>query len=264
MIVSRFVLIFFLFSTTVLFGQEKRINSLKVDTIYHAGINPAGELFFVSTKGVSKCNQNGSLIQTTAFENLGSITSFDSWHLTEEVIYTRDKQRIDIYTPQLDLRTSFTIDSSFAIEPYLVAASTDEKHFWIFDAADLSLKKVNPKTGEVLTDVIISTNLAAAQEAISMREYQHFLFFRIKGKLLVFNGMGKQLKSIELPTEASFDFFGEEMLVINKNYIQFTNLFSSEKRTLLLPQNFKQVLLTDTRLFGVTQHGIEVFEFLPN
>jgi hypothetical protein len=246
------------------FAQVSEIKTLAFDTILFSGINPAGELYVMSEKEILKFDKDGAINQSLTLPHAHTITSFDSWHLTQVVLYYRAEQKIEIYNPQLEPRISFTIDSSFAIEPYLVTSSTDEKSSWIFDAADISLKKVNPVTNQVFVDVIVSDLISSAHDVVSMREYQRFLFLQTNNSLLVFNAMGKKIRTIETPTGARFDFFGEEIVLLHKNTIQFINLFSSDQRQILLSKSFKKVLLTDDRFFGVTENTIEIFEFQPN
>ncbi len=254
----------FVFAMQNSFAQDSKIKTLVFDSILFSGINPSGELYVVSKNTITRFDKDGTILQTQPYKSSSFITSFDSWHLTQIVTYYRANQHIEVYSPQLDLRNSFSIDSSFAIEPFLIAASTDEKHLWVFDAADVSLKKVNPKTGEVVVDVVLKNMDTSTRKILLLREYQHFLFFQLDTRLLVFNGMGKQIKTIEMPDKASFDFFGEEILLLHEGKIQFIDLFSSEERNMPLPKSFKKVLLTDDRFFGVSNRTIEIFEFRPN
>jgi hypothetical protein len=258
------LLIGFLASSLFSFSQRKFIKELSFDTIRFAGINPAGELFVISKKSINKYDKDGSLMNTTPFTSSEALTSFDSWHLTQVVLYYRNKQKIEIYNPQLDLRKVLPIDSSFAVEPFWIAASTDEKHYWIFDMADESLKKINPITEEVVVDVVVSITNSTKIAVLGMREYQRFLFLQTSSNLMVFNGMGKHIRTIDLKDATSFDFFGEEILILKKDTIQFISLFSAEQREIIVKNSYTKVMLTDDRLFGVNPNSIEILAFQSN
>jgi hypothetical protein len=260
--VFPFILIFV--SVINCFAQGSKINTLTFDSILFSGINPAGELYVVSKKEITKFDKDGAIKQALSVSDSRTITCFDSWHLTQTVVYYRSEQKIDVYNPQLELQKSFTIDSSFAIEPYLVTTSTDEKSTWIFDAADISLKKVNRATNQVYLDVIVSDLISDAHSVLSIREYQRFLFLQTNNSLLIFNAMGKKIRTIETPTASRFDFLGEEILLLHKDKVQFINLFSSDERQMVLSKPFQKVMLTDDRFFGVNENTLEIFEFQPN
>jgi hypothetical protein len=250
-----------LFLSTFSLAQEKKINTLNVDVLYHAGINPAGELYTVSEKKISRFDKDGNMMKEIPLPSASLITQFDAWHLTQVVLYFREAQHIEIYNPDLEIRNTFVIDSVFAIEPQWIAASFDQKHFWIFDKADQSIKKVNYKTGEVVVDEVITA--LGNNEVRSMREYQRFLFVQTKTGLLIFNNIGKHIRTIPANAAQSFDFFGEEIALLQQNSVTLSSLFTKEERSKTLPDNFQHVWLSDDRLFGRKGNSIEIYSFDP-
>lgn len=256
----RYLLVLLLLSTLSL-AQEKKINTISFDVLYHAGINPAGELYTVSEKKISRFDKDGNILKELSFPSASTITQFDTWHLTQVVLYFREGQRIDIYNPDLEIRNTFVIDSVFAIEPHWIAASFDQKHFWIFDKADRSIKKVNYKTGEVVVDEIISAS-GISGEVLSMREYQRFLFVQTQSSLFIFNSIGKHIRTLSAATQ-SFDFFGEEIALLQKNSVTLSSLFTKEERSKTLPGVFQHIWISDERLFGRNGSAVEIYSFNP-
>lgn len=257
-------LFFTLFINLVAIAQEQKINTVLLDELLHVGINPAGELYTATPTKITRFDKDGKMINELILPSGINISQFDSWHLTQFVLYYRETQRVEIYNPQLDLRSSFTIDSVFAIEPEFITASFDQKHFWIFDKADGSIKKVNYKTGEVLIDEVIRAFNTKQNPILSMREYQRFLFLQTNTTLFVFNAMGNHIHSFEVKTWQNFDFFGEELFLVAPHELQLTSLFTTEKRSISIEGSYNKVLLTDDRLFGITKNTIEIFGFTPN
>jgi hypothetical protein len=237
-------------------AQSTNVKTLSFDTVYHAGINPAGELFVASSQAITRFDKDGKVLNKLPLADVKQITSFDAWHLTQLILYYRDQQRIDIYNHQLELRTSFVIDSVFGIEPWLVAASFDQKTFWVYDKADNSLKRFNRATGEISVDVICQS-ITSSASVIYLREYQRFLFFQTRDHTEVFNALGKSIQRIESGNKP-LTFYGEEIVIIHDNMLEYIDLFTKEKRAQSIPTSYKQVLITDERMFGITDNSIDI------
>jgi hypothetical protein len=244
------------------FSQPKSLSQIQFGKLHFAGINPAGELFTLSNDKINRFDKDGKATHELKFTRANEVTQFDAWHLTQLVLYYRSTQTVEMYNPVLDLRNSFVIDSAFAIEPEWIAASFDQQYFWIFDKADQSIKKVNYKTQEVLIDERIQ--LFERQEIVKgMREYQRFLFIRTNTALHVFNAMGRHIKKIDIKPTQSFDFFGEELAILDGNQLLLSSLFAKDSRSVSAFDVFDQVFVTDERLFGIRQNRVEIFPFNP-
>lgn len=252
------LILLFLCLITDLRGQTKRTKILSFDTVYHAGINPAGELFVVSGNAVTRFDKDGNVLNKLVLAETNQLTSFDSWHLTQIVLYFRQQQRVEIYNHQLDFRHSFTIDSVFAIEPWLIAASYDQKYFWIYDKADNSLRKINPQTGEISVDAICQP-IASSTLVFNLREYQRFLFLQTDSYFEIFNAIGKPIQHIN-STSQPITFYGEEIVVIRDGTLEYIDLFTKERRTQLISQAYHYVLLTDERMFGISHRSVDILE----
>lgn len=254
--------ILFLFLSLSSFAQEAKIATITFGALHHAGINPAGELYAASDNKLMRFDKEGQLMKEVSLSSTANITQFDAWHLTQLVLYYRETQRVEIYNPELEIRNSFVIDSAFAIEPQWIAASFDQKNFWIFDGADGSIKKVNYKTGEVLLDEVVPSFASASEKIRAMREYQRFLFIQTTSKLYIFNAMGKHIRTLNTEKQ-SFDFFGEEITLLLDTNLHFSSLFTKEERSRVLPELFQKVWISDERLFAVKGNTIEIFPFDP-
>lgn len=259
--------ILFFFTLSISFAtsaQDQKIITVSYDNLLHAGINPAGELYTAASNNITRYDKNGTILNERTLPSVDTISQFDSWHLTQLVLYYRETQRVEIYNPEIELRSSFVIDSVFAIEPEFIAASYDQQSFWIFDKADGSLKKVNYKTSEVLIDEVISAFNILQNPLVAMREYQRFLFLKTATTLFVFNSIGKYIHSFAIQDQQNFDFFGEEFFLLTPHELQFNSLFTLEKRSVPLKEAYEQVLLTDDRFFGIRKNTIDFWGFTPN
>jgi len=150
-----------------------------------------------------------------------------------------------------------------AIDPWLMCVSGDY-NFWVLDAADISLKKINASSGTVTTDAKIAEQPDDISSYVYLREYQGFVFVLHKKKgVLIFSGLGRLLKVVGESDLSHFNFLGEELYFQTGNTINFFNLFTAETRELHLKQTGQFVLLTDERLYIIQKNSIDFFEISP-
>ncbi len=241
---------------------QKKIKSVTVsDEIIFATVDRPGDLYIMTKSGqIQKFDKDGKLL--SVYKNDPAPTLFDPRDGARLFAYYHNDQHYSFLNPAFDVTRSHTVDPSIAIDPLLVCVSGDY-NFWILDGSDISLKRVNGSTGVIDVDIKID-NVATAAAFIYMREYQGFLFLSHKEKgLLVFNSLGKWLKTIELPAQANFNFLGEELYYPDKDVIKFFNLFTAEKRDIPMKQSGRFVLLTDERQYFIQPTTIDFFETNP-
>src|SRR5690606_15035640 len=103
-------------------------------------------------------------------------TVFDPRDGARIFAYHRETQRYKFFTPSFETLSAFEVDPSFAIQPWLICTSGENK-LWILDAADNTLKKVNARSSEVEVEVVVdSTSIGKVTQFTTMREYQAFVF----------------------------------------------------------------------------------------
>jgi hypothetical protein len=175
------------------------------------------------------------------------------------MLYEPAERKVHFYNPQLEYKQFFYIDSVFAIDPVHVTGAFDQKSIWILDAADNSLKKVNTRIGEVTIDVPMPG--LKANEIQTIREYQQFLFLISTQQVVILNGVGKKIKTIPLLANQQIEFFGEELVLYSGNELLLIDLFSNEKRKIILPAAFSKILLAEDRLIGFRGDHCTIYEY---
>jgi hypothetical protein len=258
----RFIL-YFLILTVPTYAQKK-ISTVEVrDEIIQATVDRVGELY-IETKGgeIQKFDVNGKLL--SVYKNRPSPTLFEPRDGSRLFAYFKNERRIDYMNPSFEATSTYNIDSAFVIEPWLVCSSGDH-NLWIVDAADRTLKKIEPRKSSLLVDVKLPEGISTDFLSVTtLREYQGFVFLLDKQKgIHIFNGMGKLIKTISAPQLTYFNFLGEELYYPVADKLTFLNLFSTETREISLGGSFKFVLLTDERRFIVHETTIDFFEFKP-
>lgn len=257
------LLFFFLLINISSFAQKKIITINISDEILSASVDRVGELYVITKKAhIQKFDANGKLI--SFYRNGPAPSLFEPRDGSRLFAFFKTERKIQYLSPSFEIQTSSLIDSAFVIDPWLVCSSGNH-NIWVIDAADHTLKKIDPKTSAVPVDVKFPENFPSDLSVItSMREYQGFLFFLDKRKgIHIFNGMGRWIKTISIQDPMYFNFLGEELYYPEHNKLVFINLFSAERREMQVKQPFKIALLTDERLFLLQKTAIDFFEYKP-
>ncbi|HYC85331.1 MAG TPA: hypothetical protein VEB86_08920 [Chryseosolibacter sp.] len=245
------------------FGQKK-IKTIELsDSIKSAYVDRVGELYVITRGGqVQRYDADGKLQILYRADDIPTL--FDPRDGARLFAYYRSTQTYQYLNPSFEITKAYRIDSSFAIEPWLICPSGDHK-LWVLDAVDHSLKRLNPKESVVEVEVVIDSVLIRdARLFTTMREYQGFVFLFEPGKgIHIFSAMGKHIKTIAAPGSTSFHFLGEEMYYRDGSSIRFLDLFSAEGRAIQPVQKSGDILLTDIRLFHVQDLRVDIYEYTP-
>lgn len=242
----------------------KRIRTIAIPgTIVSTAIDRTGDFYAISGSGeIRRFDKDGNL--TSLYKADTVPTLFDPRDGARPFAYFREKHQYRYFNPSFETIGSYEIDPSFAIEPWLVCPSGEYK-LWILDRPDQSLKKVNIRESDMEVEVVIDTTLVADASSFRiMREYQNFLFLlNPPEEILVFNALGRHIKTIEAPGIQSFNFLGEELYYMTGNRLEFFNLFTAETSELEIPRGYSDALLTDERMILFTRERIDIYPFRP-
>lgn len=252
---------FFIFPLAV-FCQSQKIKTLETsDTTIAAFVDRPGDLYLASVSGqFQKFSKDGEV--QVVHKNQPAPDLFDPRDGARLFAFYRNLRQYAYLDPSFDFLNTYKIDSAFVIDPWLICPSGDF-NVWILDAADASLKKVNTRLEKIEVDVKIDPSLAAT-DVLYLREYQGFLFGLTKSSsIVIFNSMGKLIKTLTAPGIRYFNFLGEELYYASGGKLKFFDLFSAETREMNLPAPCKFALLTDERLYLVKEKSVDLFNFKP-
>lgn len=254
-----------LHSSIFLFGQSKKIKSFTTsDAVTHATVDRAGDFYLVLKNGeILKYDKIG--VKIGSYKGKPDLTSFDPTNAIRLLTYYIADHQYTWLSPSLDnVNTEFQkIDASWAVDPSLICIAGDY-NLWILDKADWNLKKINTKQSTTLIEFSILKEIPNPQ-ITAMKEYLNFIFLINNDKdIFVYNAMGKMLRKIETPEIHSLNFLGEELYYLQGNTIQFFDLYTAEKRSLLLDKPYSQVILTDERILTLKgEKEVVIAEFKP-
>jgi hypothetical protein len=174
-------------------------------------------------------------------------------------IYFADTKKGSFFSPET--KQEFNIQNHYAIEPIL-ATSSGDNNVWIVDKADWSVKRFDPKASKIVAEALIDkTQFEGEPKILAVREYQNFLFVLEKNTgILIFNGLGKQIKKVDGKEIPYFNFLGEELYYKKGDKLIFYDLFDGKTREENTDEKSRYTLLTDARKYVVYTDRIDVFE----
>ncbi|MBL7870641.1 MAG: hypothetical protein JNM78_03445 [Cyclobacteriaceae bacterium] len=261
----KFIFLSFLFIPCIASSQTdfKKIMEWKTKNVMLITEDRLGNFFLVQKDGkIKKYNPNGKILASGSEK---SLTLIEPWYQPSIFIYVRSKQKYTISGRNFENKQEFDIEPAFAIEPYLVCPTHDNK-LWILDHADLSLKKVNRLTNEVIHEFEVdSTMLSPNNEFIYLREYLNLIFLLDKNSgILILNHLGKLINKIEVTNLKSFYFYGEDLYYLSDNKLTFFNILTEKQREIQLPVDSQQAILTDERIITLDSNGkVTLYSYSP-
>lgn len=229
--------------------------------VVSASVDRPGELYLLCRDGqILHTDQNGDIITqvTTPLPDV-----FDPRDGARHFVFFRKNKTAGYISPALDMSQAEPLEAAFAIQPEWVCASGDY-NLIILDGADTTLKKIDVKKGLVLWEKPVASSLKKKLSILAMREYQNFIFIQDKTQgVLVFNALGKLIKTIPVKASSNFGFLGEEMYYRDGDRLLFFDLFKPEGRDMKLPCAQGQVLLTDQRIFCIQDNKVDYYTYAP-
>ncbi|HTJ50973.1 MAG TPA: hypothetical protein VL443_16035 [Cyclobacteriaceae bacterium] len=258
---TRFILLISLIAPLALHGQFKKIKTVEVsEDILTAYVDRPGDLYIATVTGqFQKFDKDGKL--ALVYKNNPAPELFDPRDGARLFAFYRSNRQYAYLNPSFDFNKSFVIDSAFVLEPWLVCASGDF-NVWVLDGADATMRKINVNKGQVDAEVKLPASFDV-KSIRSMREYQGMLFVLTDDAIMIYNSIGKAIKTINTKS-AYVNFLGEEMYYLQDGKLRFVDLFTGDIRDQALPAPCTMALLTDERLYLIQQKSIDLFEVKPN
>ncbi|MBN8576636.1 MAG: hypothetical protein J0L66_06810 [Cytophagales bacterium] len=190
-------------------------------------------------------------------------TLVEPWFQPTVFVYNRKNQTYTLWDRNFETRTAYAVDAAWAIEPWLVCPTHDNR-LWLLDKADWSLKKIMPGTGQVIQEFTL--NLPDSNvEFIYMREYLNFVFLLdIKNGVSIYNHLGTRIEQLAAPNLKGIYFFGDEFYILQHGTLRYFNLLTSQWREHAVPANTAQAIITDERLLTLSSNNVvSLYKYTP-
>jgi hypothetical protein len=242
-------------------NQLTKIKEWSTGEIVNVSVDRMGNFFLLQKKGgIKKYDPDGKVIASLPKKKP---TLIEPWYHPSIFIYNRRTQEYFSFGRFFENVQEYKLAPEFAIEPYLVCPTHDNR-LWILDKADYSLKKVNPLNQHVINEFILDTE-SAAPEFTYLREYQNLIFLQEKNsRIWIVNTLGKVITKIEIKNPGNFSFFGQELYYLENNIIHFFDLLTEARHEFALEGDCKFAIVTDERILTVsTKNKISLFNYIP-
>lgn len=129
------------FSIFSLSAEEIKDDSISVVAGSQFTTDYLGNVYVITpTNDLIKYNRSGSKLATANFKVLGNISFIDAGNPFEIYVFYRDQNKILFLDNLLNLRGECDLDASGLSQIACIARSSDNQ-IWLFDMADLKLKK---------------------------------------------------------------------------------------------------------------------------
>ncbi|MBX2897042.1 MAG: hypothetical protein KF763_16470 [Cyclobacteriaceae bacterium] len=260
----RFLVIFFCLAPNLASAQKDftKLKSWKAKNTELLAVDRLGNFVFIEKSGsLAKFDADGKKIATSKKQ---TATLVEPWFQPTIFVYNRDRQTYNLLNRLFESATSHPLDSAWAIEPWLVCPTHDNR-LWILDRADWSLKKIIPTSGQVVLEFNLPVEFTHKAEFIYLREYLNLIFLLDKNTgILVLNHLGQLIERIEVSGLKGLYFFGDEMYFVQNNTLHYFNLLTSQWRQHAIPANSTQAIITDERLITLSANKVAtLYKYTP-
>ena len=245
------------------FAQLKKIKEIKLSGITNVSVDRLGNFYFVTGDGrIHKYDPNAKLLATSA-PNSGPLSLIEAWNPLRVFTYYAGDSTYHIFNYNLELLEIKKVDPSHAITPAL-ACPGNEPTLWILDEADLSLKKVNYRTNELILESKIDS--ASNQTRFEfMRSYQDYLFISdSNGNIRILNRLGKPVTIVPSVRGHYFNFLGEEICFRRGGELLLLDLYTAELRSvtkLAEPEMIAFSIISDERVILGRKDRVEFYTY---
>ncbi len=242
----------------------KKVRQFKVSNVLDVSIDRLGEFYITFTnQSIKKYDSNGKYLFTFKSGQTDSITSLHPWNPLRVLLYDRKGQSIIFLDRSLSILQKAVIDPSFAIEPHLACASSNNNSYWIYDKTDLTIKKIDLSKDNVTSEIDLKKIYQNRIPCLSyIREYQNSLFLLDRNEgIKIISITGKLINSIIAERISNFGFVGEELYYLYSGKVCFYDLYTNNTHEIPLHTDVNFVLTTDDRIIVVKSKKVIVYIF---
>lgn len=259
---SGLLLLVVLLTYTPLSAQPyTHVKTIHLKGVERVSIDRVGFFYTVQSNGtIKKFSEDTELVAEYNQASTDTPDIIEAWSGMRVISFNRDKQNYTLFDRFLRPLGSYTIDQALSIDSYLCTISGDNS-IWVFDQSDYSLKKINTQLQSVEVEVFIDRKQFKAGHNFNfIRDYQNMLFLNDPGiGILIFNNIGKQLRTLEFKGLEYFNFLGMDLYYVKDKQLHLHDLYTGDHETIELPLAPRFALLTDETMLLVDEQAIHFY-----
>lgn len=253
---KKYLLFFFLLAAINGSAQWIVTDSIMADAEY-IEVDNLNNLYLVNKSEIKKYNNKGELLFRYSDMQLGNIGSLDvSYPLRPLLVYPELNYLVILDNTLSNNRGKINL-LDYNIGLGLLACSSVQNHFWIYDAMQFALIRVDENFKQVNATGNLSQILGIDFSPVRMVEFANKLYIsNPKTGILVFDIFGTYIKTIPIKDIDDFQIFENELIYLKNNHIIRFNTLLFETKEVELPyicrdaqfQKEQIVLLTDQKI----------------
>ena len=223
-----------------------------------------GNLYVISkTNQLYKYSSNGKLLSTLNYNDSGNITSLDVSNPLEIYVFYRELNSIVFLDNNLAFRGDINL-SNFGIGQASSIARSYDNGIWVFDVADLQVKKLNKDGSTILQ----SANVRQFTQANSimptfMYDNNDRLFVNDSAiGIMVFDVFTNYIKTITLKGIVDFKILGDDLYFCKNKVLYDYNLKGLLQKSIQMPDSISisDFSIEKDRLFIAKDNSVGIFE----
>lgn len=216
-------------------------------------------LFVITpTNDIVKYDKNGKKLATANFKVLGNITSVDVSNPFEIYVFYRDQNKIIFLDNLLNIRGECDLETIGISQVACIGRSADNQ-IWLFDAADLKLKKYSKDLKLIIESASFNTfNIGPNLFPSIIRDINNSILILDQNKVLEFDIFANFSKVKLIDTLQSFQYINEKIVFLKNDQVYMFNPlnFTLQAMPLSLPRNTRNIRIEKERLFVLTNEYV--------
>lgn len=223
----------------------------------HIEIDNLNNIYKVHKTEIEKYDSNSALQYAYSTSQLGTIGSLDVSYPMRPLVLYPDLNYMVILDNTLSNNRGKVNLLDYDIGLGILACSSVQNHFWIYDAMRFSLIRTDENFKQVSTTGNLAQVLGINMTPTYMIEFANKLYINNpETGILVFDIFGTYIKTIPIKDIDDFQVFENELVYLKNNVLNIYNTLVYESKEIELPyicreariQKNKLVLLTDQKI----------------
>ena len=262
---KKLTLLFVLLASFGLEAQElTKIKTFELTAAPQSiSIDRQGNFYIATRRGeIDKYDIDGNLTHQFSPQKRGNATLVEAWQGPSVFLYYKDFQEFTILDRFLSNSQQYPLPEDLSSFSSLATISGDG-NLWLIDAQNLSLKKIDSPSNQVIIDNPFNFNSNSDTYSFShIREYQNQLFISDPNQgVMVFDLFGNFSELINLPGIEYFNFVNDELIYLREQKAVLINVYNKQKREIELPDlSYKYILMENSVLICVTESTVDLFQ----
>ena len=215
----------------------KLSKSIAIEEPTEISIDRAGNIYYASYNG--DIIKYDPYLQEKLFfspSNPNTVTILEAWQGLRIFSFHRDLQQYRLINRNLSLHEDYQFPKE-VIGFAEIATPSFDNNIWVVDQMDFSLVKYDITSRRIMTRTTLDQLLDRDNyEILFIREYQNRLFLSTKNRgILIFDNLGTYLKKLEFENITFFNFYGNNLYLIERDYLVELDIYDDQINKRKLP-----------------------------